>query len=135
MIVGIRCALHVGPSPPERPARYSRLFLEEAVSAAGAGRFERLFWLSDRRPSLMHWSLGPAWEAEAGGGALHAACRAADDRCVRLCLGKEVGSYCTGSSAAQARSWASQGACFTGENVFVIKNNNRTNKMKRDETR
>lgn len=66
--------------------------LYEASRAASTGRYERLFWLTDRWPALTQEAFF-AWDGGAGGdgqGILHRACRAIAPRCVQLCLQRGV---------------------------------------------
>ena len=72
--------------------RYTTFFLEEALRAASTGRFERLFWLTDRWPAVLQQAPS-SWYGigEADEGVLHLACRATAHRCVELCLQRKVG--------------------------------------------
>lgn len=66
------------------------------MRAASTGRFERLFWLTDRWPGAVDQAPS-AWGeiGEADEGVLHLACRATAHRCVQLCLQREVLSALT----------------------------------------
>lgn len=62
------------------------------MRAASTGRYERLFWLVDRWPAVMEQASAACdGGGSVGEGVLHLACRAAADRCVELCLQREVG--------------------------------------------
>lgn len=88
--------------PPRVDGRYFSFILRETARAAYDGRYERLFWLTDRWPALVKQEVFSAQQEWcAGEGVLHLACRATAPRCVQLCLEREVG---TGNAFERSRN-------------------------------